>query len=194
MDASYLLKKSNKDQTMSKTEKLQQYFNFTQSDLQANRQGRITENQQAHVKGKVQRFNSRIIVVLVIMFVLGLGATFAVRMASASSGLTGSIPTAALGPVITIVILILFMVFRTNKKNDFSIKKTEGVVNFVWVERQIANQDNTGYKTEKSLQIRVGGVSFNITQKLMDIVNQGDNVRFYYTGGGDIVSAEFVEK
>lgn len=179
---------------MSKNEKLQEYFNFTQSDLQANRQGRVTENQQAHVKGKVQRFNSRILVVLAIMFVIGFGVNFAVRMASASSDFSGSIPTAALGPVITIVILILFMVFRTNKKNDFSLQKVEGTVNFVWVENRVPNQDHTGYKTEKNLQMRMGGTSFNVSQTLMDILNQGDNVRFYYTGGGDIISAECVKK
>lgn len=179
---------------MTKELKLQEYFNFTQSDLQENRQGRVTENQQAHVKGKVQRFNSRIIIVLVIMFVIGFGVNFAVRMASAGGDFSGSIPTAAFAPLITIVILILFMAFRTNKKNDLSLKKIDGTVNFVWVEHRIANQDNTGYKTEKKLEMRVGGVSFNVSQNLMDILNQGDNVRFYYTGGGDIVSAEFIDK
>ena len=179
---------------MSKDLKLQEYFNFTQSDLQENRQGRVTENQQAHVKGKVQRFNSRILVVLAIMFVIGFGVNFAVRMASASSDFSGSIPAAAFAPVITIVILILFMAFRTNKKNDLSLKKIDGTVNFVWVEHRIANQDNTGYKTEKKLEMRVGSTSFNVSSNLMDVITQGDDVRFYYTGGGDIVSAEFLNK
>lgn len=179
---------------MSTNEKLQQYFNFTQNDLQANRQGRVTENQQAHVKGKVQRFNSRIIIFIIVVAVIAFGVNFAIRMAAASDAFSGSIPTAALGPVITIAILFFFMAFRTNKKNDFSLKKAEGTVNFVWVERQVSNMDRTGYKTEKSLEMRVGGVSFNVNQNLMDIINQGDNVRFYYTGGGEIVSAEFVDK
>lgn len=179
---------------MSKDIKLQEYFNFTQNDLQANRQGRVTENQQTRIKGKVQRFNSRIIVFLVVIFVVAFGMNFGIRMASAGASFSGSIPIAALGPVITAIVLVLFMVFRSNKKKDFSLKKAEGAVNFVWVERQVANQDQTGYKTEKSLQMRVGDTSFNVSQNLMDILNQGDNVRFYYTGGGDIVSAEFVEK
>lgn len=179
---------------MSKDLKLQEYFNFTQGDLQANRQGRVTEHQQEHVKGKVQRFNSRIIVVLVIMFVIGFGVNFAVRMASAGGGFDGSIPFAALGPVITIVVLILFMIFRTNKKNDFSLQKAEGTVNFVWVENRVPNQDRTGYKTEKDLHMKVGGVSFNVSENLVGIINQGENVRFYYTGGGEIVSAEFLDK
>ena len=179
---------------MSKELKLQEHFNFTQSDLQANLQGRVTENQQAHVKGKVQRFNSRILIFLAIIFVIGFGVNFAVRMASVSSDFSGSIPTAALGPVITIVVLILFMVFRANKKNDFSLQKAEGTVNFVWVENRVPNQDRTGYKTEKNLQMKVGGVSFNVSENLVGIINQGDECRFYYTGGGDIVSAEFLSK
>ncbi|GAB4401845.1 MAG: hypothetical protein OHK003_28760 [Anaerolineales bacterium] len=179
---------------MSTNEKLQQYFNFTQNDLQANRQGRVTENQQAHVKGKVQRFNSRIIIFMAVAFVIAFGINFAIRVTSASDAFSGSIPTAALGPVITMIVLVLFMVFRTNKKNDFSLKKAEGTVNFVWVERRVANQDRTGYKTEKSLQMRVGGTSFNVREDLIDIINQGDNVRFFYTGGGDIISAEFLDQ
>lgn len=180
---------------MSKDIKLQEYFNFTQSDLQANRQGRVTENQRIHVKSKVQRFNSRIFIFVAILLMIGAGVFYAVRMASGLGNPEGGFPTSFLfGPAITIIILIVFIATRTNRKNDFSLKKVEGTVNFVWVERRVANQDNTGYKTEKSLQMRVGGTSFNVSQKLMDILNQGDNIRFYYTGGGDIVSAEFVEK
>lgn|GEM_PF-1254280 len=180
---------------VSVNEKLKTYFNFTPSDLQANRQGRITESQQAHIKAKVQRFNSRIIVfiaVIAVIAVIAFGVNFAVRLASAGDGFSNSITNMALGPVITILVLIFFIAFRSNKKSDVSIKKIEGVVNFVWVERQVSNMDRTGYKTEKSLEMRVGGVSFNVNQNLMDIINQGDNVRFYYTGGGEIVSAEFV--
>lgn len=180
---------------MSKDLKLQEYFNFTQSDLQANRQGRVTENQRAHVKGKVQRFNSRIVIFLAVILLISVAVFFSVRMASASAGSLDGLPiTAFLGPGVTVVILVIFMASRTNKKNDFSLQKAEGAVNFIWVERRIMNQDQTGYKTEKSLQMRVDGVSFNVSQNLMDILNQGDNLRFYYTGGGDIVSAEFVDK
>lgn len=178
---------------MTANQKLQEYFKFTQSDLQANRQGRVTENQQAHVKGRVQRFNSRIFIFVAVLLMISAGVFFAVRLASGSSNSEGGFPTSFLfGPAITIIILIVFVATRANKKNDFSLKKAEGMVNFVWVERRVANQDNTGYKTEKSLEMRVDGVSFNVSKNLMDIINQGDNVRFYYTGGGEIVSAEFV--
>lgn len=178
---------------MTANQKLQEYFKFTQSDLEANRQGRVTENQQAHVKGRVQRFNSRIFIFVAVLLMISAGVFFAVRLASGSGNSEGGFPTSFLfGPAITIIILIVFVATRTNRKNDFSLKKAEGMVNFVWVERRVANQDNTGYKTEKSLEMRVDGVSFNVSKNLMDIINQGDNVRFYYTGGGEIVSAEFV--
>lgn len=178
---------------MTANQKLQEYFKFTQSDLQANRQGRVTENQQAHVKGRVQRFNSRIFIFVAVLLMISAGVFFAVRLASGSGNSEGGFPTSFLfGPAITIIILIVFVATRTNRKNDFSLKKAEGTVNFVWVERRVANQDNTGYKTEKSLEMRVDGVSFNVSKNLMDIINQGDNVRIYYTGGGEIVSAEFV--
>jgi len=180
---------------MPQDEKLQQYFNFTQDDLLANQQGRVTENQQEHVKGKVQNFNNRILIVLIVVFLIGLAVNSAIRTSYAvSNGFPIPLPTPMLGPVIVITLMVVFMSVRSKKKNNFSLKKVEGTVNFVWVERQVSNQDRTGYKTEKSLQMRVGGVSFNVNQKLMDVINEGDTCRFYYTGGGDIISAEFIDK
>jgi len=182
---------------MSKNEKLQEYFHFNQNDLQANRQGRVTENQRAHIKGKVQRYNNRILIVLGVVLVIGFIANFAIRIAAASgelSNLFSSLPMGAVGPIFAAFIMVIFLIFRTQKKNEQSLLKAEGTVNFVWVERRVSNQDRTGYKTVKSLQMRVGGVSFNVNENLMDIINQGDNVRFYYASGGDIVSAEFIDK
>lgn len=182
---------------MSNDLRLQQYFNFTQSDLQENRQGHITENQRAHIKANVQRYNNRILIVLGIALMIGFISNFAIRIAAASdefSKLFSSLPMGAVGPIFATFIMVIFLIFRTQKKNEHSLLKVEGTVNFVWVESRISNKDRTGYKTVKNLQMRVGGVSFNVNENLMDIINQGDNARFYYSSGGDIVSAEFVEK
>jgi len=90
---------------MSNDEKFQQYFNFNHGELLANTQGRVTENQQAHVKSKVQRFNSRILVTLTVVFVIGFGMNFAVRMASATDGsFSTSLPVSMLGPVIVVIL------------------------------------------------------------------------------------------
>lgn len=182
---------------MSKNEKLQEYFHFNQNDLQANRQGRVTEDQRAQIKAKVQRYNNRILIVLGVVLVIGFIANFAIRIAAASdefSKLFSSLPMGAVGSLFASFIMVIFLIFRTQKKNEHSLLKVEGTVNFVWVESRVSNQDRTGYKTIKNLQMRVGGVSFNVNENLIDIINQGDNARFYYSSGGDIVSAEFVEK
>lgn len=182
---------------MSKNEKLQEYFNFSQTDLNANQQGRVTEDQRTRIKAKVQRYNNRVLIVLGIVLVIGFISNFAIRIVAASdqfSSLFSTLPMGAVGPIFAAFIMVIFLIFRTQKKNEQSLLKTEGTVNFVWVERRVSNQDRTGYKTVKSLQMHVGGVSFNVNENLMDIINQGDNVRFYYTSGGDIVSAESINK
>lgn len=180
---------------MTNNEKLQEYFNFTQSDLQENRQGQVSEDQRLLVKGRNQRFNNNILIVLVFILVISAGAAIYTRNAISN---VSDFPfsSAVVGPGITIVIMAVYMINRSKKKSDFSLQKVEGKVNFVWVEERIRNNSNAGpdYKTVRSLQMRVGGESFNVREELMDIINQGDNVRFYYTGGGDIVSAEFVDK
>lgn len=178
---------------MSNDSKLQEYFNFTQSDLQENRQGRVSEDQRLLVKGRTQRFNNNILIVLVFILMISAGAAIYTRNAISN---VSDFPfsSALLGPGITIVIMTVYMINRSKKKSDFSLQKAEGMVNFVWVEERVRNHSNAGpdYKTVRSLQVRIGGESFNVREELMDIINQGDNVRFYYTGGGEIVSAEFI--
>lgn len=175
---------------MSKNEKLQEYFNFTQSDLQANRQGQLTEEQQLLLKDKTNRLMIRGSIVAIFMLAV-IAVPLIVVFRSAEMEIT---PIALIAPAISFAAVILLIVYRVGQGNKTALLTAEGKVNFVWVESQIPKSDRTGYTTEQHLKMRVGGVSFGVNEALMDIIDQGDHVRFYYTSGGDVVSAEFLEK
>jgi len=178
---------------MNRNEKLQEYFQFDETDLRENRQGRVSELQRSIVKNRVGSFNRNALIVGVLILAVAGVVVARVGGALGADNLFSMLRLVA-GPLLTILVLSGFLIYRTSRKNDFSLKSAEGPVNFVWVEDRVANQDNTGYKTVRRLQMRVGGVSFHVKEALMDVINQGDICRFYYTGGGDIVSAEFIEK
>ncbi len=178
---------------MDRNEKLQEYFQFDEVDLRENRQGRVSELQRSIVKNRVGSFNRNALIVSVLILAVAGVVIMRVGGAIGANNLFSMLKLVA-GPLLTILVLGGFLIYRTSRKNDFSLKAAEGPVNFVWVEDRVANQDHTGYRTVRSLQMRVGGVSFHVREALMDVINQGDVCRFYYTGGGDIVSAEFVDQ
>lgn len=173
---------------MAKNERLQEYFDFTESELEENRQGRVTEDQDLIIKEKTQQYNNRAIAVVLIL----LAVIFVVILNSTSGVKDFSIMEALTFPLIIAGGVVVFLIHRTALRNDYSVKKVEGKVNFVWVEERSRGSGKTDYTTVSRFKMRVGGVSFNVSEDLMDIIDQGDNVRFYYTSGGDIVSAEFV--
>jgi hypothetical protein len=178
---------------MNRNEMLQQHFEFDASDLQENHQGWVTETQRTIVKSRIGRFNLNALIVVI--FILGVAAVVVTRGGfQTESGNMMSALKPVTGSLLSVALLIGFLVYRTSRKNDMSLQTAEGPVDFVWVEDSIPNHDNTSYRTVRSLQMRVDGMSFKVEETLMDIIKQGDICRFYYTGGGDIVSAEFIDK
>lgn len=175
---------------MTNNKKLQEYFEFTESDLEENRQGHITEDQELIVKDKTNTFNNRAFIILfafIFVYFVILSISENTKNIFETSFFLNS------GIVVGITIMILF--FRSIGRNDLTVNQVEGKVNFVWVEEKYQDSPRSSYShsTLTRLKMRVKKVSFDVDEELMDIIDQGDACRFYYTSGGDILSAEFIK-
>ena len=186
------------------TKTLEQVLNFDDADLASNRLGQLTQKQKGLLAEKAKshkRFNTTIGVIIAVMvggaLLTGLGAPI---LATVGGSLleSGEVTTEALIALIPIICMVLFflvifggvllvvlkVVFdRANKKVDTTVRRVEGIVNFIWVEKRERNTSKTGptYKTVRVLEMRIGGETFTVNQELPNVINQGEEWIFYYT-------------
>ncbi|MBK9207893.1 MAG: hypothetical protein IPL71_06175 [Anaerolineales bacterium] len=100
-----------------------------------------------------------------------------------------SLPLICIGLFVLIVFgviliwILRFIFARANRKVDIAVRRVEGSVNFMWVERRERNHSKSGstYKTVRVLEMRIGSETFNIDNNLPNIINQGEEWIFYYT-------------
>lgn len=185
-------------------EKIMEVLDFDDADLGANRLGQLTQKQKVVLTEKAKshkNFNTIIGVIIAVVFggalLTGLGTPI---LAAVGGSLleSGKVTTEALLTLIPIIcaglfflvifgvvlIFVLRVVFeRANRKVDTTVRRVEGMVNFVWVERRERNTSKTGptYKTVRVLEMRIGGETFNVNNELPNIINQGEEWIFYYT-------------
>jgi hypothetical protein len=186
-------------------EKVMEVLGFDDADLAANRLGQLTKKQKDQLAEKAKShksFNTIIGVIIAVVFggalLTGLGAPI---LATVGGSLleSGKVTTEALRTLIPIVCVVLFVLVifggilivilkvifdRANKKVDTIVRRVEGIVNFVWVERRERNTRKSGptYKTVRVLELRIGGETFsNINNELPSVINQGEEWIFYYT-------------
>lgn len=171
---------------MTKNEKLQEYFDFTETDLNENSQGRVSEDQKLLVKNKLQ---NQINAILFILIVLGF-ITVAINLGRSND--FAEFQKTLVIPAFIGVFAFLYILYQYANKSDLSLKSVEGKVNFVWVEERI--RDNGTYRTSRRLKMHVKDISFDVQKDLLEVIDQGDDIHFYYTGGGDIISAEYLGK
>jgi hypothetical protein len=83
-------------------------------------------------------------------------------------------------------------------KNDNSVLKAEGKVNFVKVEKRVSSASSTGprRRTVQEYELRVGRTPFeDVDEELINLIEEGDIYSFYYTKDTkDILSCEFVSR
>ncbi len=186
-------------------EKIMEALDFDDADLGANRLGQLTQKQKNVLAEKAKShksFNTIIGVIIAVVFggalLTGLGAPILATLGGSLLE-SGKVTTEALLTLIPIIcaglfflvifgivlIVVLRVVFeRANRKVDTTVRRVEGIVNFVWVERRERNTMKTGptYKTVRVLEMRIGGETFsNINNELPSLINQGEEWIFYYT-------------
>ena len=185
---------------------LQELLGFDDADLGANRMGHLTQKQKdllAELAKKHKNFNSIIGIVIAVIFG---GALLTVLAAPIFATVIGSFlangkltPEAILSSLPFICIgLFFFVIFgglilvvlkfifdRANRKVDTVVRRAEGKVNFVWVERRVRRTGNSGpmYRNVRSLEMRVGADNTfdNVSDRLPSLINQGDEWIIYYT-------------
>lgn len=185
-------------------EKIMEVLDFDDADLGANRLGQLTQKQKVVLTEKAKshkNFNTIIGVIIAVVFggalLTGLGTPILAALGGSllQSGKVTTEALIALIPIIcaalfflvifgVVLIVVLRVVFeRANRKVDTTVRRVEGMVNFVWVERRERNTSKTGptYKTVRVLEMRIGGETFNVNNELPNIINQGEEWIFYYT-------------
>jgi len=183
---------------------IENVLNFDDADLAANRLGQLTQKQKDLLAEKAKSHKSLskgIGIFIAIVFGGSLLSGFAMPIFSLISGsvlsgeeftpaiLLSVLPFLCMGLIFLVVfggilLLVLRVVFeRANRKVDTVVRRAEGKVNFVWVERQERNLSSAGpmYKTVRVLEMRIGGETFNVKQELPNVINQGEEWIFYYT-------------
>ncbi|MBN8581507.1 MAG: hypothetical protein J0L96_12625, partial [Anaerolineae bacterium] len=175
-------------------EKVMEVLGFDDADLGSNRLGQLTQKQKVLLTEKAKSHKSSNTIIGVIIAVVfggalltGLGAPI---LATVGGSLleSGEVTPEALIALIPIICMVLFflvifggvllvvlkVVFdRANKKVDTTVRRVEGIVNFIWVEKRKRNPSKTGptYKTVRVLEMRIGGETFNVNNELPNVIN-----------------------
>jgi hypothetical protein len=187
---------------------LRKYFKFNESDLAANRAGKLSAKQQKALdeaeQGANKIFIGAGIFFVLLALVISWGVTSDIFQGDFSFSNLSTDDKVGIGLGIGLPWLILgffaYWSFRLAfSKLDNSVQSVEGKVNFVKVEKQqsYSNSDgSTSYRTVQQYELRVGRVAFeNVNEELLNTIEEGDTYAFYYTKQAkQILSAELVKK
>lgn len=195
---------------------LQEIWKFDDADLGANRLGQLTEKQKKNlteehksykmVYAGIGVFVALIFCCLPIMMMLGRGILPLLISGSSQSSPADMIPLIAMGGFAVIfaivaavivggVLVVLYL--RGSKKTDVAVKRAQGKINFVWVEKRVRNPSSKAspYKDIRVLELRIGDSKFEVNENLPSLLNEGDEWIIYYTSHPfKFLSAERVSK
>lgn len=185
---------------------LQKFFEFNESDLFANRAGKLSSKQQEKIN-ETEKGASQIFFWAGVVFILmALGATYGIVKPAFQRGFAVDGLTDLIGPAVGLAIawgILGFLAigsFRLSRsKFDSSVQHVEGKVNFVKVEKEEWTESTDGIRSSKTVEeyeLRVGRVAFeDVDEELLNIIEEGDTYTFYYTKETkDILSCEFINK
>lgn len=163
---------------------LMKFFNFNESELNANRNGRLSERQKARLQNKETGTKIGFFILGAFHFFIALlGPTLAAYfLASAEmSGLTIGLAI-LLGLVWLLIWGALGLMFGSRafvKKMEVTVKKVEGPVSIMKIMRSGSNSDGTPYNYIVH-ELRVNKRTFEVGSQLENIMTQGGAYAVYY--------------
>lgn len=182
-------------------QQLRTALNFDESDLGANRAGRLTPR-QTKVVSRSEQLDTIISVSMGIFFLL---VALVFSYGPVSNLLAHGFPPASLsaddtkglaivgGLWLVMGLLAVAYFIKAFKKTDRAVLKTQGKASFAKVEKRIENSDGSLIRNELHYDMHVGGVRFNeINEKLMEFIEPNTTYVFYYVEGVGILSGESV--
>jgi hypothetical protein len=188
--------------------KLQNFFNFDQSDLVANQNGKFSAKQERRLKeiekntSKTFRFIGIGLILLNLCIVGGIISNTLAEGFSFSTASTEDIFGVIIAIVFPTFILgafVWFMFWVSSSKAVYSLKKVQGEINFVKVEKQESYKSvsgSTSYRTVQKYELRVGQTKFHdVAEELLNLIKVGDTYIFYYIKDTkDILSCELIKE
>jgi len=186
---------------------LRKVLNFDESDLNANRSGKLTSKQNKALD-RSDKLDSYISIGLGILFLLvALIFTYLQVSPMLAHGFSLTNLTAEDKKGLTIIAILWLIMgvvaigsfIRSFNKVNRAVRKAEGKVSFVKSEKRIEKLDTDGrmsfVRNEVQYDLHVGTNIFSgVNEKLMNIMGDGDVYTIYYVDGFGILSAEFVRK
>ena len=182
---------------------LMSYFNFDETDLQANRSGQLTEKQKGGLVKEDKRDRTGSIIgggFLILIGLIGLVIAIAAGAADPDWGfrIGFGLGFGCIWPLVWggIGVLILRRAFS---KFQVQLERAEGPINIIKAERTSTSTDSDGFSHTSHYfvhELHIGGKSFDVEANLADIMMQGDTYALYFTEGSesDILSAELISK
>lgn len=168
---------------------IQGYFSFSNADLEANRQGKLSEKQTKQISANddfAQKFVLGLFAVLLLIAIL-----FAYLAYAKNNNI-------ALWIWAVIFLLGAGWALRGARTNvDRTVQKAEGEVQFVKVEKQTGASvtPSVSRQTVASYEMRVGGETFaNANPALIDQMQGAVCIVYFTKATKQILSVEFVSK
>lgn len=181
---------------------IEQFWNFDDADLGANRLGHLTEKQKKYLIGEHKSQKNVFIgvglafpIVFCCLPLLVMGPRMILPMllnGGDFSDITGILPVAAVGGfgllfvgIVTLALGAVFAIYmlRAGKKVDLTVKRVEGRVNYSWGTKRVRNPGNKArpYDDVRVLHISLGDKKFEVHKDLQEIIKEGESWAVYYS-------------
>ncbi len=152
-------------------QKLMEHFNFDESDLNANRNGQLTDLQLAKLRAddkSTNLFSMTVGVALIVGSIIGIAILF--RKISFDASLFG------LAGCLAPILIGAFFIRVGLKKTDFTLTKAEGRVNFV----KETSYSPTLKRNVSAYVMHIGEAAFEVESEAAGFIMQGDRCAVYY--------------